>query len=301
MPCWNVEERDGIVVAAHNNPPMNYLVSEGTAELADLVESWRRPEVRVVVITGAPKDKYITHYSVEELVKLGDDPHRLRQLARGLVFGYHTLLRSLAYLDKPVIAAMNGDTMGAGLELSLNCDIRIAQRGDFRIGFPEVALGILTGTGSQLLARMIGVGRALDFLLRSRTVSPEGALELGIVNELADGRAGARPRGRRRLEVPLTGVRGRRQALDRARREPADRRGPSDRGRGVVEDDCHRRGHAAHAGLRRTAIREAQGVDPRARRTARSRERHRSLSVARSPGTVRLSPWSRSRPAKQRE
>ena len=74
MPCWNVEERDGIVVAAHNNPPMNYLVSEGTAELADLVESWRRPEVRVVVITGAPKDKYITHYSVEELVKLGDDP-----------------------------------------------------------------------------------------------------------------------------------------------------------------------------------------------------------------------------------
>jgi enoyl-CoA hydratase/carnithine racemase len=192
MPCWNVEERDGIVVAAHDNPPMNYLVSEGTAELADLIESWRRPEVRVVVITGAPKDKYITHYSVEELVKLGDDPHRLRQLARGLVFGYHTLLRSLAYLDKPVIAAMNGDTMGAGLELSLNCDIRIAQRGDFRIGFPEVALGILTGTGSQLLARMIGVGRALDFLLRSRTVSPEGALELGIVNELAaDARARA--------------------------------------------------------------------------------------------------------------
>jgi enoyl-CoA hydratase len=192
MACWNVEERDGIVVAAHDNPPMNYLVGEGTAELAELVESWRRPEVRVVVITGAPKDKYITHYSVEELVKLGDDPHRLRQLARGLVFGYHTLLRSLAYLDKPVIAAMNGDTMGAGLELSLNCDIRIAQRGDFRIGFPEVALGILTGTGSQLLARMIGVGRALDFLLRSRTVSPEGALELGIVNELAaDARARA--------------------------------------------------------------------------------------------------------------
>jgi enoyl-CoA hydratase len=186
MACWEVEERDGIVVAAHNNPPMNYLVAEGTAELAALIEDWQRPEVRVVVITGAPKNQYITHYSVEELVRLADDPTRLRQLARGLVFGYHTLLRSLAYLDKPVIAAMNGDTMGAGLELSLNCDIRIAQRGDFRIGFPEVALGILTGTGSQLLARMIGSGRALDFLLRSRTVAPEGALELGIVNELAD-------------------------------------------------------------------------------------------------------------------
>ena len=81
---------------------------------------------------------------------------------------------------------MSGDTMGCGLELSLNCDIRIQQRGDFVIGFPEVALGILTGTGSQLLARSIGQGRALDFMLRSRTVSPEGALELGIVHELAD-------------------------------------------------------------------------------------------------------------------
>jgi enoyl-CoA hydratase/carnithine racemase len=191
MSYWDVEERDGIVIAAHNNPPMNYLVGEGTAELASLIERWRSSDVRVIVITGAPKDKYITHYSVEELVKLVEDPDRLRA-AHGLVFGYHALLRSLAYLDKPVIAAMNGDTMGAGLELSLNCDIRIAQQGDFRIGFPEVALGILTGTGSQLLARMIGLGRALDFLLRSRTVTPEGALELGIVNELAkDARARA--------------------------------------------------------------------------------------------------------------
>jgi enoyl-CoA hydratase/carnithine racemase len=186
MTYWDVEERGGIAVAKHNNPPMNYLVAGGTAELAKLIEGWRRPEVRVVVITGAPKGKYITHYSVEELVESGDDPERLRQSVHGLIFGYHALLRSLAYLDKPVIAAMTGDTMGAGLELSLNCDIRIAERGDFRIGFPEVALGILTGTGSQLLARMIGLGRALDFLLRSRVVTPEGALELGIVNELAD-------------------------------------------------------------------------------------------------------------------
>ncbi len=197
MTYWDVEDRGGIAVAKHNNPPMNYLVAGGTAELAKLIEGWRRPEVRVVVITGAPKGKYITHYSVEELVESGDDPERLRQSAHGLIFGYHALLRSLAYLDKPVIAAMTGDTMGAGLELSLNCDIRIAERGDFRIGFPEVALGILTGTGSQLLARMIGLGRALDFLLRSRVVTPEGALELGIVNSSPTTREPARWRSPR--------------------------------------------------------------------------------------------------------
>jgi enoyl-CoA hydratase/carnithine racemase len=81
---------------------------------------------------------------------------------------------------------MTGDTGGGGLELSLNCDIRIMQRGDYLLGFPEASLGILTGTGSQLLERAIGRSRALDFLLRSRYVNPEGALELGIVNELAD-------------------------------------------------------------------------------------------------------------------
>jgi enoyl-CoA hydratase/carnithine racemase len=189
---WDTEQRGGVAIAAYRNPPTNYLVADATAELAALIQSWREPEVRAVVLTGAVPDRYITHYSVEELVVWGDDPDKLRQLAHGMIYGYHTLLRSLAYLDKPVVAALTGDTMGAGLELSLNCDIRVAQRGDFRIGFPEVALGILTGTGSQLLARMIGHGRALDFLLRSRTVTPQGALELGIVNELADD---ARARG----------------------------------------------------------------------------------------------------------
>ncbi|MEZ5122893.1 MAG: enoyl-CoA hydratase/isomerase family protein [Solirubrobacterales bacterium] len=120
-----------------------------------------------------------------------------------------------------IIAAMTGDTGGGGLELSLNCDIRIMQRGDYLLGFLEASLGILTGTGSQLLERAIGRSRALDFLLRSRYVTPEGALELGIVNELADDararrpavrpapRLGARPRGvagaghgHRQLRVP---------------------------------------------------------------------------------------------------
>ena len=186
MRYWDIEQRSGIVVAGYKNPPANYLVAPAMEELGELIANWREPEAKVVVLTGAVPDRYITHYSVEELVAMGDNPDQLRRSAHSLIYGYHTLLRSLAYLDKPIVVAMTGDTMGAGLVLSLNCDIRIAQRGDFRIGFPEVALGILTGTGSQLLARIIGQGRAMDFMLRSRTVSPEGALELGIVTELAE-------------------------------------------------------------------------------------------------------------------
>ena len=186
MKYWDTENRDGIFIADYKNAPTNYLVGPATAELNEMISMWREPDVRVVVLSSKVPDRYITHYSVEELVSLGDDPDKLRQTAYNLVFGFHALLRSLAYLDKPIVVGMTGDTMGGGLEMALNCDIRVAQRGDFRIGFPEVALGILTGTGSQMLARIIGHGRAMDFLMRSRAVTPEGALELGLVTELAE-------------------------------------------------------------------------------------------------------------------
>jgi enoyl-CoA hydratase len=184
---WEVEERDdGIIIAAHNNPPHNYFIGESAAGLAEMLPRWRDDDVRVVILTGAVKDRYITHYSVEELLDLAEDRQELIRRSNELIDGWHTLVGSLRFLDKPIIAAMTGTTGGGGLELSLNCDIRIMQRGDYMVGFPEASLGILTGTGSQLLARAIGRSRALDFLLRSRYVTPEGALELGIVNELAD-------------------------------------------------------------------------------------------------------------------
>lgn len=186
MEFWDIEHIGKVVVAGYRNPPSNYMVADATTELSQLVAAWRDSDVKAIVLTGAVRDRYITHYSVEELVEMGQDESSLRAAAYGLIYGYHTLLRSLAYLDKPIIVGMTGDTMGCGLELSLNCDIRVAQRGDYVIGFPEVALGILTGTGSILLERCIGHGRAVDFMMRSRTVTPEGALELGIVTEIAD-------------------------------------------------------------------------------------------------------------------
>src|SRR4051794_21462224 len=187
MGLWKTELRDdGVFVAAYDNPPMNYFTAQATAELGGLLGRWRDPDVKAVVITGEPAGKFITHYSVEELAQGAAHPEQLRRSFPESIAAWHTLLQAITYLDKAVVAGITGDAGGGGLELSLNCDIRILQRGDVRIGFPECALGILTGTGSQMLTKIIGHGRALDFLLRSRYVDPEGALALGIVNELAD-------------------------------------------------------------------------------------------------------------------
>lgn len=187
MSLWTTETTGGVVVATYLNPPMNYFCAEGARELWKLIESWRSPTVRAVVLTGGMDGKFITHYSVEELVALAKDREAMRKAGTSLTANYHEMLKHLRDLPKPVIVAMNGDTMGGGFELSLSCDIRIGQRGDHRFGLPEVKLGILPGgSGTQRLARLIGAGRAVEFVLRSRVVKPEDALALGLVHELAD-------------------------------------------------------------------------------------------------------------------
>lgn len=85
---------------------------------------------------------------------------------------------------KPVIAALHGYTFGVGLELALACDFRLAAS-DIQLGFPEVTIGMIPGSGgTQRLARLIGLGRAKDVIMRGRRVGGEEALALGLVTEV---------------------------------------------------------------------------------------------------------------------
>jgi 2-oxoglutaroyl-CoA hydrolase len=85
---------------------------------------------------------------------------------------------------KPVIAKLRGYVLGVGLELALACDFRLAAE-DVQLGFPEVRIGMIPGSGgTQRLARLIGLGRAKDVVLRGRRVAAEEALSIGLVTEV---------------------------------------------------------------------------------------------------------------------
>ena len=249
---WSTEQVGRVVVATYDNAPMNYFCAQGAQELAGLSEQWRDPSVRAGVLGGGgERGAFLTHYSVEELLAAARDRDAMRVAGTSLTRGYHALLLMLRDLPKPIIVAMNGNTMGGGLELSLACDIRVGQHGDYRYGFPEVRLGIIPGgSGTQRLSRLIGAGRAVEFIMRSRVVEPAVALELGIVHELADD-ALARARG-----AAAAGDRGG-QALGLRRQRHTSAGGPRSRERLLLGHHAVRRRRPGDAGIRRPAVRAA--------------------------------------------
>src|SRR5216110_293016 len=94
-------------------------------------------------------------------------------------------LNRLEQTPKLTIAALNGHTVGGGLEIAMACDIRLAKENAGKIGLPEVNLGVLPGTGgTQRLARIVGKPRAIEMMVKGETFSFDKAQELGLVNEV---------------------------------------------------------------------------------------------------------------------
>src|SRR3989441_13336853 len=138
-------------------------------------------EVHVVVLRGAG----------QKFFSAGADINMLQKAEPTFKYYFclhanETLLR-LEKTPKLVIAALNGTTVGGGLEIAMACDMRIAKRDGGKIGLPEVSLGVLPGTGgTQRLARLIGKARALELIATGRTFAFEEALDLGVVHRVVD-------------------------------------------------------------------------------------------------------------------
>jgi enoyl-CoA hydratase/carnithine racemase len=187
MEFWTSEHRGAVEIATFSNPPRNYIGKPQLDELAQLVAQWRDPSIRAVVIQSRTgENSGFTQYSVEELYGMASDPG-LSRYAGAVVRDYKAMFDDMMALPKVVIAAMNGDALGGGFELTLACDLRIGQHGDFRYGNPEVRAGVMPGAGgTQRISRLVGLARALDWVLRGRIVPPEVALQLGLVHEVVD-------------------------------------------------------------------------------------------------------------------
>ena len=100
----------------------------------------------------------------------------------------HMALRKMAKSEKIFIAAIAGGAYGGGLEIALACDFRFASQGDYKLGLPEVTLGLLPGNGGTVrLPRLIGYQRALEMMVTGRLISPQVAFEWGVVDRIVDG------------------------------------------------------------------------------------------------------------------
>ncbi|HYK83100.1 MAG TPA: enoyl-CoA hydratase-related protein [Gemmatimonadales bacterium] len=94
-------------------------------------------------------------------------------------------LNRLEHTPKLTIAALNGHTVGGGLEIAMACDLRLAKENAGKIGLPEVNLGVLPGTGgTQRLARLVGKTTAIEMMVKGETFSFDKARELGLVNDV---------------------------------------------------------------------------------------------------------------------
>ncbi len=172
-----VERRDGVVRCLLERPPLNLLEPALIASLrATFVDLARDPSVRVAVVAGSGR-----------AFTAGMDVHVLRDLdaarARALITSLHDAIAAVHAAPFPVVASVHGACLGAGFELALACDVRVAAAGTV-LGLPEVRVGVPSVIQAALLPPLVGPGRAAEMLLTGAPVDAGRALEWGLVNRV---------------------------------------------------------------------------------------------------------------------
>src|SRR6266852_960229 len=169
---------EGIAVIELTNPPANTYSHEMMRQLDEAILRARfDDDVHVIVIRGEG----------EKFFCAGADISMLNAVTPGFKYYFclhaNETLTRLEQTPKLVIAALNGHTVGGGLEIALACDIRIAKRDAGSVGLPEVTLGVLPGTGgTQRLARALPKNKAIELMTEGKLISFDESLKLGLIN-----------------------------------------------------------------------------------------------------------------------
>ncbi len=177
----SVEKKEGICTVTISSPQtLNALNAEVLNELELAFDSINEDEeVQVVVLTGEGK-AFVAGADIAYMREL--DPAGAKKFSED----GSRLFRKIEMLNKVVIAAVNGFALGGGCELAMACDIRIASV-KAKFGQPEVGLGIIPGfSGTQRLARLVGLGRAKELIFTGGHIDAEEAYRIGLVNKVTE-------------------------------------------------------------------------------------------------------------------
>ena len=174
--------KSGVAILELTDPPANTYTYEMMRDLDDAILQARFDEnVHVVVLRGAGEKFFCAGANINMLKTVNP--------TFKYFFCLHAneTLNRLEHTPKLVIAALNGHTVGGGLEIAMAADLRIARKGAGKAGLPEVSLGVLPGTGgTQRLARLVNKSTAIELMVTGETFDFEKALQLGIINQIWD-------------------------------------------------------------------------------------------------------------------
>lgn len=178
----NVEwDADLAIVTVDRQDKLNALNSEVVREIGAVFTGLRDDnDVRGIILTGAGSKAFVAGADIAELATM--DPVAGVCVSRD----GQDVFRAIERFPKPVLAAVGGYALGGGCELALACHMRIASS-RARFGLPEVGLGIIPGYGGTIrLARLIGLGRAIEMTLTGEMVDAERAYHIGLVSSVSE-------------------------------------------------------------------------------------------------------------------
>ena len=175
-----VEEGDGVATLTLNRPEVmnsfNFALLYALKEQIDILRL--KPDVRVIIITGSGQKAFCAGADLKERTTFNEIQ------VKEFIYTIRNLFTSIEFLNKPVIAAVNGVALGGGTELALACDIRVASM-NASMGLTETRFAIIPGAGgTQRLPRLIGRGKAKELIFTGRRVEAEEALQTGLVNQI---------------------------------------------------------------------------------------------------------------------
>jgi enoyl-CoA hydratase/carnithine racemase len=170
----------GVGYITLDKPPANSYDQAFMDELSGAIDAAAGDsDVKAVIVRSASKKFFSAGADIKAFLA-NDTAANMAMIELG-----HEALARIATIPKVFIAQIEGHALGGGLEISLACDLRFGARGSYRLGVPEVTLGLLPGNGgTQRLPRLIGTSRALELMVTGRQVSPGEAHAVGILNRL---------------------------------------------------------------------------------------------------------------------